>query len=450
MKNIKGLNVKKLSVFLIALEAVLFTFSIVCIISVYSSHERVDRITDDYIKIQSEIYNLQTASDLLSAKSRQYVMTGEMGFAFEYFKEVNETRRRENAVSIINDAVSDIGRGATEPIEQALNKSNSLMQREINAMALVSTLDEKNSDEYMPKEIRDYTLSEEEKKMSPEQKREKAYSLVFGDGYSNEKLSIRESVDAATDNLLGEIGDCKHASSKRYRVSFTLLVILVISSAITFVSIAFCLFKYVLNPLKITIEAIQDEKLIPICNSYELNYLACTYNEVYEENASTRLRLKNKAERDELTGLLNRSAFNSLVEFYREASEELAFLIIDVDNFKTVNDTYGHATGDLALKKVSGLLEECFRSNDFPIRYGGDEFVVIMTEIHAEQKGVIERKLQYLNNSLQNIENDELPKLSVSVGIAFSKHGFGGDLFEKADAALYKTKQNGRCGYTFA
>lgn len=449
MNDIKGLNVKKLSIFLIALEALFFALSIVCIVHVYIYHKRVDKITDDYILIQSDIYNLQTASDLLSAKSRQYVMTGEMSFAYEYFKEVNETRRRENAVENINEKVSDIGYGATEPIEEALKKSNSLMQREVHAMALIESIDDSMAVDYVPEEIASYELADDEKKLSIEQKRERAYSLVFGDGYSFEKLSIRESVDAATDNLLGEIGDYKAICSSRYKVSFTFMVVFFVASAITFIAIAFSLFGFVLNPLAVSIAAIQDEKLIPMSRSYELNYLAVTYNGVYEDNASTRLKLKDKAERDELTGLLNRSAFNDLVDFYKDAHEKLAFLIIDVDNFKTVNDNYGHAIGDLALKKVAKLLEECFRSNDFPIRYGGDEFAVIMTELTEEQKGVIERKLQYLNNTLQIEADDEIPKLSVSVGVAFSEHGFADGLFERADAALYKTKKNGRCGYTF-
>ncbi|MCQ2541192.1 MAG: GGDEF domain-containing protein [Lachnospiraceae bacterium] len=449
MNDIKGLNVKKLSIFLIALEALFFALSIACIVHVYIYHKRVDKITDDYILIQSDIYNLQSASDLLSAKSRQYVMTGEMSFAYEYFKEVNETRRRENAVENINEKVSDIGYGATEPIEEALKKSNSLMQREVHAMALIESIDDSMAVDYVPEEIASYELADDEKKLSIEQKRERAYSLVFGDGYSFEKLSIRESVDAATDNLLGEIGDYKAICSSRYKVSFTFMVVFFVASATTFIAIAFSLFGFVLNPLAVSIAAIQEEKLIPMSRSYELNYLAVTYNGVYEDNASTRLKLKDKAERDELTGLLNRSAFNDLVDFYKDAHEKLAFLIIDVDNFKTVNDNYGHAIGDLALKKVAKLLEECFRSNDFPIRYGGDEFAVIMTELTEEQKGVIERKLQYLNNTLQIEADDEIPKLSVSVGVAFSEHGFADGLFERADAALYKTKKNGRCGYTF-
>lgn len=127
-----------------------------------------------------------------------------------------------------------------------------------------------------------------------------------------------------------------------------------------------------------------------------------------------------------------------------------ACIIIDVDKFKEINDTYGHQTGDLALKRVAELLKSCFRANDFPIRYGGDEFIVIMTEITPEQSGVIERKLTYINEALQSILEEGIPKMSVSVGVAFSAHGYSEELFEKADAALYETKQNGRCGFTFA
>lgn len=445
---IKGINIEKLSIVLILIEIILFFLSIIMSIRVYDNHKNVDRITDDYIGIQSDIYSLQSASDLMSAKSRQYVMTGGISFAYEYFKEVNESQRRDKAVINIKERLSDVGHGATEPIEKALDKSNELMKKEIHAMALIASLD--NEKEYFPEELTKYKFSDEEMKLSTEEKKDKAYSLVFGDGYSFEKLSIRESVDEATTNLLGEVGEYKTYVSTKYRMAFSALMVLLALSVINFIVIAICLFRLVLHPLDLSINAIQEEKTIPLCKSYELNYLAVTYNLAYEQNASTRLHLKNKAERDELTGLLNRTAFNDLVDFYKNATEELAFLIIDVDNFKTVNDTYGHEIGDLALKKVATLLGECFRSNDFPIRYGGDEFVVIMTELTHGQRGVIERKLRYINETLQREDSEDMPKLSVSVGVAFSSNGFGEDLFKKADEALYVTKQNGRCGYTFA
>ncbi len=445
---VKGINIERFSTVLILIEAILFFLSILTSIFVYENHKKVDRITDDYIGIQSDIYSLQMASDLMSAKSRQYVMTGEVSFAYEYFKEVDETKRRDFAVSNIKERISDVGHGAAEPIEMAFNKSNALMEKEIHAMALIASL--ADNQDYYPSELTEYVLPEEELNFSESQKKDFAYSLVFGGGYSYEKLSIRESVDKATDNLLGEIGQYKDMMSDRYKMSFSTLMFILALSLINFIVIAVCLFRLVLHPLDLSIRAIQEEKTIPLCKSYELNYLATTYNLVYEQNATTRLHLKNKAERDELTGLLNRSAFNDLVDFYKNANEELAFLIMDVDYFKTVNDQYGHAIGDKALKKVATLLSECFRSNDFPIRYGGDEFAVIMTELSHEQKGVIERKLNYINETLQKEDSSGIPKLSVSVGVAFSKAGFADDLFKRADDALYKTKENGRHGYTFA
>lgn len=92
-------------------------------------------------------------------------------------------------------------------------------------MALVESTDDIYAVDYVPEEIASYELTADEKKLSIEQKRERAYSLVFGDGYSFEKLSIRESVDAATDNLLGEIGDYKAVCSSKYKVSFTFMVV---------------------------------------------------------------------------------------------------------------------------------------------------------------------------------------------------------------------------------
>ena len=123
-------------------------------------------------------------------------------------------------------------------------------------------------------------------------------------------------------------------------------------------------------------------------------------------------------------------------------------MILDVDKFKQVNDQYGHEMGDAVLKKVAKLLEENFRATDHPARIGGDEFAVILTDATEEMKPVIEEKVQNINNRLLNPEND-LPKVSLSVGIAFSANGFGDDLYKKADSALYVTKENGRCGYTF-
>jgi diguanylate cyclase (GGDEF)-like protein len=154
------------------------------------------------------------------------------------------------------------------------------------------------------------------------------------------------------------------------------------------------------------------------------------------------------AEHDSLTGLLNRAAFQTISTQLRKASVPLALLIIDVDQFKCVNDTYGHETGDLALRRVATLLERSFREANYVIRYAGDEFVVLILDMYASIWPVLEAKIQRINNELAN-GTEDVPKLSVSVGAAFSEAGYREELFREADQALYCTKKNGKCGCSF-
>jgi diguanylate cyclase (GGDEF)-like protein len=154
-----------------------------------------------------------------------------------------------------------------------------------------------------------------------------------------------------------------------------------------------------------------------------------------------------EAAHDTLTGLLNRATFQGLCQKLQESKSPIALLVIDVDNFKSVNDTYGHEMGDSALIKVANVLSSCFRNEDYVIRYAGDEFAVLMIHITIEDKEKIASRIKQINDTLQN-SNDKVPKLSISAGVAFSPAGYEEELFSKADQALYHTKTNGRCGYT--
>ena len=123
----------------------------------------------------------------------------------------------------------------------------------------------------------------------------------------------------------------------------------------------------------------------------------------------------------------------------------VSLLLIDIDLFKQVNDTYGHTTGDKLLKQVAALLKENFRSQDYLFRIGGDEFACMVTDLSAEQAHVVTNKIQRINERLTN-PKDSLPPVSLSVGIAFSPDGYRETLYEQADAALYRVKVWGRNG----
>jgi len=220
-----------------------------------------------------------------------------------------------------------------------------------------------------------------------------------------------------------------------------LIVVLVIFSYIMIAVL-------ILRPIRLYVNCIKNNNFLEITGAYEFKYLAATYNNVYEMTMEQQNMLRQKAERDALTGLLNRQSFEQLKESLRNPSKKLAFLLVDVDVFKAINDNYGHDTGDQALIKVANLLEDNFRKADYVLRIGGDEFAVIMEKITADKKQIIRDKIDAVNEVLQHPQGD-FPKYSVSVGVAFSEQGFHDELFHQTDTALYHTKENGRCGYTF-
>ena len=167
----------------------------------------------------------------------------------------------------------------------------------------------------------------------------------------------------------------------------------------------------------------------------------------YVKDLKTIDTLLYKSQHDDLTGLLSRGAFEAfaidIIE--NKAVMDSALMLIDLDYFKTINDTYGHAKGDQALKLVSKLLCEHFRSTDHVARIGGDEFAVLFAKLHANNAQRIIQTIDNINFSLKDNEID-VP-FTLSAGLAFFHPGDRFlDLYERADKALYYKKEQGRGG----
>ena len=177
---------------------------------------------------------------------------------------------------------------------------------------------------------------------------------------------------------------------------------------------------------------------------------AFSYIRDIDEQKRKELALKYQSERDPLTGLYNRAAAERLITDFLK-TEELShgghgFLIIDLDNFKGVNDNCGHLFGDNLLKQVSATIREVFRATDCMARLGGDEFAVFMKG--ARSKEHIVAKAKELVEAMRKIHLEENSDrtISSSIGIAFAPdHGSTFEqLYQKADEALYYVKRTGK------
>ena len=167
-------------------------------------------------------------------------------------------------------------------------------------------------------------------------------------------------------------------------------------------------------------------------------------------------RLLFLSTRDELTGLFNRRFFNdhfpSMVDERRRYGEDLAVLMMDLDGFKAVNDTFGHEAGDAVLREVAKVIKQSIRGYDMAVRFGGDEFLVVLPRQDRERARVVAERIEKALNEMVIPEWPDA-KVGVSIGIATLSEmdARGGkwqlkDILKQADKLMYQEKERRKSG----
>ncbi len=165
--------------------------------------------------------------------------------------------------------------------------------------------------------------------------------------------------------------------------------------------------------------------------------------------ANTYSKVLQYATLDALTNLNNRRQFEvrlkQEIATTKRQKNPLCAMMVDIDFFKKVNDTYGHASGDAVLRTVASIIKEHLRESDIPSRYGGEEFAVLLPYTHIEEAKIVGERLR------KAVETTPIPidkkniNVTISMGLAeFSPQETGEDLFKRADSALYEAKESGR------
>ena len=269
-----------------------------------------------------------------------------------------------------------------------------------------------------------------------------------------EELSAIVSIPAANWFLVA-----RTPSSEAFQVMNTLLAAAVENSikvSTLLVLSLVLLLLYLFRPLKqaaahmrAMAEGRQALAHLPIVRQDEVGAMVSSFNALVDKLLISESRMRYLAHHDALTSLPNRMAFQqSLAQSVALADRQqgcLALLLIDLDGFKTVNDTFGHAVGDQLLVQVAARLRGCVRASDMVGRLGGDEFVLLLTDDpHAEQAEHIANKVISAICKPFDVTAAH-PVLGASIGIAlYPKHAKAADqLLIAADSAMYMAKRAG-------
>ena len=162
-----------------------------------------------------------------------------------------------------------------------------------------------------------------------------------------------------------------------------------------------------------------------------------------------RLKWLTAALQDKLTGLNNRGAFDASlkreIDIAQRQHTPISLLVIDIDHFKAVNDTYGHSGGDNALQLLAKSITDTMRGSDIAFRYGGEEFTLILSNTDAKAAQLVAERIRLAASKLSCTSDNKNFGFTISLGLAQLTQGENGAaLFDRADKALYQAKKSGR------
>ena len=444
LKKIKDEGISLRVVYKLLLVIAIIASSLLLYATYHSSATfyRLSDATDEFIELQKAAYELMDASDYLTESVQRFTVDGNVRFLNDYFTEAFETNRREDAIEKMSRNANSAA--ALQELQQAMSESVQLMDREFYAMKLV--IEAKGIRNY-PEILDTVELTPEDAALSEQEKMDLAQTMVLDDVYYDQKDLIRMDMRQSLEQLELLTHSTQKNSTQEMKTSLKMVRILIIIQTIGIMVMVWLTARLGINPVLQAVEKIQEDNPLPVIGAIEFRYLARTYNKMYNVYKTSIAHLNYKASHDELTEAYNRAGYDLIMSTMDIHSTYL--ILIDADNFKLVNDTYGHETGDMILKKITASIRNNFRSDDYICRIGGDEFIALMVHMEKEQNRLVSAKIKQINEELADT-SDGLPKISVSAGVVHgSESSEPEELLRYADNALYETKRNGKNGVSF-
>ena len=415
-KNNRSETLSLLGSFLIVLTAIVFVLILFISYAVNQNFKTLKASTNRFITSTQSFETIRSSSNELTELVRLFVINHDEQFALSYIDIIENNRSQKNALENLRPLYPD-GDFTIKRLENSLMQADNLIALDLYNMRLCYEAIGKRAEE-IPERIRNIKIKPADEKLSKEEMQNLAVKNVFGNGYLIYKFRVDENCFLTVKAISDEIKQTLDADSEKLGRNLDRLRILIL--------------------LLLVINALSSIGL------KEFKSVTSSYNKIYEiGERRTRTLLKN-AEYDALTGILNRRAYEQICQNSSEQKRSIALLLIDMDDFKSINDTYGHIGGDTALKSLATILSETFRNGDYVARIGGDEFAAVLTDFKEAGFKIVAEKIASINEQLSGLEN--IRNVSISVGMAFSPSGYSEELYKKADKALYAVKNSGKKG----
>ena len=403
--------------------------------SLTSTFGQLTEATESQIALDKAAHELMDASDYLTERVQRFTVDGDPRFMEEYFTEAFETNRRENAIARMSNAPGNAD--ALAQLQQAMDGSVELMKKEYYAMRLV--IEAKGYTDY-PETLKDIELTAEDAALSARDKMRRATEMVLGDQYYVEKDRIRMEMRQSLDVLEALTRNTESVAFERLRERMAFVRAVLILQILGTLLLVLLTLRLGITPILKAVERIKADRQIRVRGAREFRYLARAYNQLTIQLGEENELLKEASQTDALTGIQNRMALRKHYDSYK--GHEVSVMLLDLDEFKMINDTYGHEEGDRVLSETGKLLANVF-GKECCYRYGGDEFLVILPD-RSEAEFV--RKMNAVMSSRPVLELDgEFLTVGYSAGYVHAmldeKRDLRG-LFSEADQKMYQIKRD--------
>ena len=264
------------------------------------------------------------------------------------------------------------------------------------------------------------------------------YSITNGLFNNNDELKLIINLNYSRNSLQEDI-------NRNFLYLIIIILIFTFILTLTYIFVVYYISNKILHLTeKMNENKIVDEKNIIVKEIYELKK---TYNNLHNDLNNQIILNKELSYIDSLTKAKNRKAYDEkileLLSTFNRYQTIFSMIILDIDNFKYINDTYGHRIGDNVLINIVTLINSIIRSNDFLFRVGGEEFVILYEHTSLESSKIITEKIRKsIEDNLNTIDNE---RITVSIGLSEAKLDDTEDvIYKRVDTLLYKSKNNGK------